>query len=388
MFKPSCYFDHGATTPLLQEVFEAMVPYLLDYFGNPNSLHQAGLHAKETLESARSMIADSIGAKSREIIFTGSGTEANNMAIFGAARRLRKLGKGSHIITSQIEHASVLKPFKALEKEGFEVTYLPVDAYGRVSVEDLEQTLRPDTIFVSIMHANNVIGTIQPIAEIGRLLKQRRIVFHSDTIQSYGKIPVNVNELQVDLLSMNAHKIGGPKGVAALYVRNGIRLDPILYGGDQERGYRPATQNVAGIVGFAKAVELCMTELEAERIRLTTLRESFIREIREKIPGIRINGHPVEVLPNLINIGIENIEGQGLMLELDRMGYATSSASACSSTDHEPSYVLLATDPNRQRALEGLRITMGRTTNEESIRGLIEALIHAYKHWENTKKVI
>lgn len=377
------YFDYGATAPLRSEVLEAMMPYFTDYFGNPNSLHQVGLIVKRELEAAREMIAKSIGATSREIIFTGSGTEANNIAVIGIARRLQKLGKGNHVITSSIEHASVLKACQSLEKDGFEVTFLPVNHYGQVDISEVKKAFRRDTILISVMHANNVIGTLQPIEEIGRLAKERGVIFHTDAIQSYGKIPVDVDRLGVDLLSMNAHKIGGPKGVAALYMRKGIRVEPLYYGGEQERGIRPATQNVAGIIGFAQAVELALTEQSREEERLMELRSYICQQLQHLITGVKINGHPTETLPNLLNISIEHIEGQGLMLELDRLGFATSSGSACSSTEHEPSYVLLATNPSRDHALESLRITMGRTTTRESVDAFIQALVLAAAHWRS-----
>lgn len=381
MNRLSQYFDYGATTPLRSEVLEAMMPYFTIYFGNPNSLHQEGLAVKNDIENAREVIAASLGANSREIIFTGSGTEANNIAVIGAARRLRKMGKGNHVITSSVEHASVLRACKGLEKDGFVITYLPVDQYGQVEIAKVKEALQDDTILISVMHANNVIGTIQPVAEIGKLAKEKGILFHSDAIQSYGKIPVHVAELGVDLLSINAHKIGGPKGVAALYMRKGVRVEPLYYGGEQERGIRPATQNVAGIIGFSKAAELAVVEQKEERERLLTLRNYMIQRLRQNISGIRINGHPTETLPNLVNISVEHIEGQGLMLELDRMGFATSSGSACSSTDHEPSYVLLAMNPSRDHALESLRITMGRSTTHESATAFIEAMFQAISHW-------
>ncbi|MCF6093076.1 cysteine desulfurase [Microaerobacter geothermalis] len=381
MYSPSYYFDHGSTTPLRQEVLDEMMPYFTLNFGNPSSLHQYGLKAKESLEIARATVARTINVNPREIIFTGSGTEANNLAILGTVRRLQRLKKGKHLITTGIEHASVLKTFKHLEKEGFEVTYLPVDPYGRVHLDEVKKSIRTDTLMVSIMHANNVIGTIQPISEIGRYLKEKNILFHTDAVQSYGKIPVNAQELHVDLLSINSHKIGGPKGVAALYMKKGIRIDPLYFGGEQERAIRPATQNVPGIVGFAKAAELAAKELEDEQKRLLKLRSHFISTLTKNIVGVKINGHPTQTLPNLINISVDNIEGQGLMLELDRLGLATSSGSACSSTDHEPSYVLLATNPSRQHALESLRITMGRTTTKDSVDKLIKGIIQSVNYW-------
>lgn len=375
------YFDHAATTVMRQEVVEAMTAYFVEDFGNPGSRHQFGLRAKEALEAARRTIAETIGARDRELIFTASGTEADNLAVLGGARRMRRLGKGNHVITSAIEHPAVLHACRALENEGFRVTYVPVNATGQVDVETVKQVVEPETVLVSIMHANNVVGTIQPVAEIGRFLRERGILFHSDAVQSYGKIPIDVEQLPVDLLTLNAHKIGGPKGVAALYVRKGVRLDPIVHGGGQERGLRPATPNVAGIVGFARAAQRAVADLQKERQRLEALRARLIKRLTATIPGCKINGHPDDCLPTHLNLSIDRIEGQALMLELDRLGFATSSGSACSSTDHEPSYVLLAMGKSREVALESLRITLGWTTTEQSVDGLAEALEQVARRW-------
>ncbi len=381
----SYYFDYGATTPLMEGALEAMMPLFSNDFGNPSSLHRFGLKAKESLERSRAVIAESLGARPREIVFTGSGTEANNIAIFGSARKLKKEGKGNHLITSVIEHASVLKSFRRLEKEGFDVTYIPVDEFGRIHLENVKRAVRPDTVFASIMHANNVIGTVQPVAEIGAFLEEKGILLHTDAVQSYGKIEVNAAQLNAALISTGAHKIGGPKGVGALYIRNRVRLEPIAFGGGHERGIRPATHNVPGIAGFAKAAEITMEKRDEEAKRLIGLREFFIMELRERYSGafgVKINGHHEHTLPNLINISVEKIEGQGLMLELDRRGFATSSGSACSSADQqEPSYVLLAANPSRQRALESLRITMGAATTQKSVNALLDALARAVEHW-------
>ncbi len=380
----SYYFDYGATAPLMEEALDAMMPLFSKEFGNPSSLHRFGLKAKESLEHSRAVIAESLGARPREIVFTGSGTEANNIAIFGSARKLKKEGKGNHLITSVIEHASVLKSFRRLEKEGFHITYIPVDEYGRIHLENVKRAVRTDTVFASIMHANNVIGTVQPIAEIGAFLKEKGILLHTDAVQSYGKIPVNAAQLNAGLISTGAHKIGGPKGVGALYIRNRVRLEPIAFGGGHERGIRPATHNVPGIAGFAKAAEIAIKKRDEEAKRLTRLRDFFIMELKERCSGVKVNGHHEHTLPNLINISVENIEGQGLMLELDRQGFATSSGSACSSADQqEPSYVLLAANPSRQHALESLRITMGAATTRESVNALLDALARAVERWQS-----
>jgi len=381
------YFDHAATTPVRPEVIAAMAACWADHFGNPSSLHDFGLRAKEALERARAVIAGAIGASPRELIFTGSGTEANNLAVLGGARRMRLLGKGDHVVVSAVEHPSVREAARALEAEGFRVTWVPVDAYARVDPDDVRRALTPKTVLVSVMHANNVVGTIQPIAAIAAAVRRTSALFHCDAAQSFGKIPVNVNALGVDLLTVNAHKLGGPKGVAALYVRKGVRIDPLVYGGKQERALRPATQNVPGIVGFAKAVELALAEQETERRRLAALRQRLIARLATAIPGFHVNGHPTECLPTHLNIRIDRIEGQALMLELDRRGFATSSGSACSAANHEPSYVLLAMGQSREAAWESLRITLGRTTTEASVDALADALIAVAHAWQQAANI-
>ncbi|MFM1654278.1 cysteine desulfurase family protein [Brevibacillus sp. B_LB10_24] len=383
------YFDHAAATPMRPEAFAAMAPYCMEYFGNPGSIHPFGFQAKEAVEAARNSIAKTIGAHGKELIFTASGTESNNLAILGGARRMRRLGKGNHVIASAVEHPAVREACRALEAEGFRVTYVPVDERGRIITEKLQEAISPDTVLVSVMHANNVVGTIQPIAEIGAFLRGKNILFHSDAVQSYGKIEVDAVRMQVDLLTINAHKLGGPKGAAALYVRKGVRIDPIIYGGGQERGMRSATPNVAGIVAFAKAAELAAAELPQEKARLAKLRARLIRRLTGTIPGCKLNGPAADdmyaeyVLPTHINIGIDRIEGQALMLELERLGFATSSGSACSASGSEPSYVLLAMGRTREAALESLRITMGRTTTETSIDELAAAIEQAANQWRS-----
>ncbi|WP_019121924.1 cysteine desulfurase family protein [Brevibacillus massiliensis] len=383
------YFDHAAATPMRPEAFAVMAPYCMEYFGNPGSIHPFGFQAKEALDVARASIAKTIGAHGKELIFTASGTESNNLAILGGARRMRRLGKGNHVIASAVEHPAVRETCRALAAEGFRVTYVPVDENGRIIPEKLYEAISPDTVLVSVMHANNVVGTIQPIAEIGAFLRGKNILFHSDAVQSYGKIEVDAVRMQVDLLTINAHKLGGPKGVAALYVRKGVRIDPILHGGGQERGMRSATPNVAGIVAFAKAAELAAAELSQERARLAKLRTRLIRRLTSTIPGCKLNGpgaddpDAAQVLPTHVNIGIDRIEGQALMLELERLGFATSSGSACSASGSEPSYVLLAMGRTREAALESLRITMGRTTTEKSIDELAAAVEQAANKWRS-----
>ncbi|MFD1674414.1 cysteine desulfurase family protein, partial [Alicyclobacillus fodiniaquatilis] len=368
------YFDHAATTPMREEVWDLLHQFSRDVFGNPNSLHQFGHLAKYALEEARASVARSIGANETEIVFTGSGTEANNMAVIGAARRMRRLGKGNHIITSGIEHPSVLHTCRALEQEGFEVTYAPVDEAGLVAPAFIQAAIKGSTVLVSVMHANNVVGTIQPIEAIGAITRAKGVLLHTDAVQTYGKIPLDVAQLQVDLLTLNAHKIGGPKGIAALYVRTGTRLDPILHGGGQERAIRSGTQNVPGIVAFAKAATLASEEQPAFAERLHPLRERLLSQLQNSIPGCKLNGHATKTLPTCLNISIDQIEGQALMLELDRLGFATSSGSACSSTENEPSYVLLAMGKSREVAVESLRISLGRTTTKEAVDTFAVAL--------------
>lgn len=368
------YFDNASTTPMRREALDIMTAYCREEFGNPGNLHRVGLRAKSALDTARTVIADSIGAQSKDILFTGSGTESNNLAVLGAARRLRKLGRGSHLVTCTIEHPSIRETFRALEQEGFTVTTVGVDAYGRVSPEEVREALRPDTALVSIMHANNVVGTIQPIAAIGQLTRERGMLFHCDASQSYGKIPLDVEDLQVDLLTLNSHKLGGPKGVGALYVRKGVRLEPLQYGGGQERGLRSATHNVAGIMAFAYAVELAMGELPKQAAKTLHLRRLLLNRLEPEIPGLFVHGHPTECLPTHLNISIDKIEGQALMMELDRLGFSTASGSACSSGDSEPSYVLLAMGKSLPLTLGSLRITLGRMNNEQSVNELADAL--------------
>ncbi|MBE3553011.1 MAG: cysteine desulfurase [Kyrpidia tusciae] len=366
------YFDHAATTPMYPEVLAAVHRVMEEEIGNPGSLHQAGLRAKEIVEESRSVIARAIGARDREIVFTASGTEANNLALFGAARRRARKGEGRHILVGAVEHPSVLRVADRLVREGFEVERLPVDRHGRVDPAEVGRRLRQDTILVSLMHANNVVGSIQPVEIIGEMAQERGVLFHVDAVQSFGKIPVDVRRIRADLLTLDAHKMGGPKGVAALYVHKGTRLDPILFGGGQERQLRPGTPNVPAIAGFGKAVELM--ERYALGERGAALRKRLTEHIRRSIPECVVFGHPEESLPTILTIGIPKVEGQLLMLELDRRGFAVSSGSACSASESEPSYVLLAMGYSRDEALESLRISLGWTNTESSVDELGEAL--------------
>ena len=366
------YMDYAATTPTDQRVVEAMLPCFGEIYGNPSSLHGFGQEARAAMEEARAKIAAFLGAKPAEIVFTSGGTESDNFAIKGVAWANRK--KGDHVITSAIEHHAVLETCRFLEKEGFRVTYLPVDGDGLVDPADVVKAITDRTTLISIMHANNEIGTIEPIAEIGRIAKERGVVFHTDAVQTLGHLPFTVNELNIDLLSASAHKLYGPKGMGLLYIRKGTRITPLVHGGDQESGRRASTQNVPGIVGFGKAVELAAATLQEEMVRITSLRDRFIRGIFERIDGIRLNGHPARRLPNNINLSVESIEGEGMILSLDMMGIACSTGSACSSSSLEPSHVLLAIGLPHELSHGSLRFSLGMYTKEGDIDAVLEAL--------------
>jgi len=349
--------DYAATTPMDEQVLEAMKPYLSKRYGNASSIHSYGLEARKALEDSRHTVADLIKAKDEEIIFTGSGTESNNLAIKGVAFANRS--KGRHIVTSDIEHDAVLEPCKWLREQGFEVTVLPVDRYGLVHVAAVENAIRKDTILVSIMHANNEIGTIEPIAEIGKICHDHGIYLHSDAVQTFGKVPIDAEKMNVDLLSTSAHKLYGPKGVGCLYVRRGVKIEPLIHGGGHEFGLRSSTENVAGIVGFAKAAELRKREMSAELERLTGLRDMLIRDVL-KIGDVFLNGHPRQRLPNNANFWFKSIEGESLVLHLDMNGVAASTGSACSSKSLEPSHVLMGIGLKHEQAHGSLRLTLGK----------------------------
>ena len=366
------YLDYAATTPVHPEVIKAMLPYFSDAFGNPSSLYSYGLEARQAIEAARNKVAESIGAKNEEIVFTGGGSEADNFAIKGVADANRR--KGNHIITSVIEHHAVLVTCKFLEKRGFKVTYLPVDKYGLVDPESVSKAITDKTILISIMHANNEIGTIQPIGEIGKIARKAKIYFHTDAVQTVGHIPVNVNELKVDMLSFSAHKLYGPKGVGVLYIRKGTKVTSLIHGGEQEQGRRAGTENVPGIVGLGKAIELAGLDIANETARLITLRNVLIKGILEKIEHSRLNGHPEQRLPNNVNVSVDFIEGESTCLNLDLEGICISTGSACSSSDAEPSHVLLAIGLSHEQARSSLRFTMGRLTTAEDIERVLEVL--------------
>ncbi len=359
------YMDYAATTPADPAVVKAMLPYFTESFGNPSSLYSYGQENKAVLDEARETVAGAIGARADEIIFTGGGTEADNTALVGVARANKQ--KGNHIITTTVEHHAILETCASLAKEGLDITYVPVDGFGVVSPEDIKKAITPKTILISVMHANNEVGSIQPIEEIGRIAKQAGVYFHTDAVQTVGHIPVNVDDLGVDLLSLAAHKLYGPKGVGMLYVRRGTRIEPFIHGGAQEKGRRAGTENVAGIVGLAKAIELAMAELDSERKRITMLRDKLIKGLFDRIDLIQVNGHPTKRLPNNVNVSIDYVEGESMLLNLDMEDICVSTGSACSSTSAEPSHVLRAMRIDPAKAHCSLRFTLGKWTTESEI---------------------
>ncbi len=363
------YLDHAATTPLDPEVLESMLPYFSEKFGNASSEHSFGWGAREAIEKSRKIIAEKLGVQPEEVIFTSGGTESNNFAIKGVAFANRKRGK--HIITQKTEHDCVLNTCRWLEKMGFEVTYLDVDKYGLVNPADVEAALRKDTILVTIMHANNEIGTIQPLKDIGEICREHNVYFHTDACQSFTKEPLDVKKFNLDLVTLNAHKIYGPKGVGALIVRKGVKIEPLAHGGGHEFGLRSGTENVPGIVGFGKAVEIAR-ESHVEHMR--RLRDRFLRRVLEEVPEVRLNGHPTKRLCNNLNFTFYGIEGEALILRLDSRGIACSTGSACSSHKLEPSYVLLAIGLKPEEAHGSLRVSVGRENTLEEIDYAVNVL--------------
>ena len=366
------YLDHASTTPVRPEVVEAMAPYFTEHFGNPSSIYPLGQEASDAVAAARESLASLIGATPREIFFSSGGTESDNWALKGFARA--NATKGRHIITSAIEHHAVLHTCEALEREGFEVTYLPVDEHGLVSVEDFKAAIRPDTILASIMFANNEIGTIEPIRQLAAAAHEANVVFHTDAVQAFGHEPIDVNELGIDMLSASSHKIYGPKGVGLLYVRRGVKLQNLLDGGQQERGRRGSTENVPGIVGFARAAELAVDELAPEHNRQLALRDHAIRRILAEIPSAKLNGSWESRLANNVNFSFEFIEGEGMLLQLATRGICVSSGSACTSGSLDPSHVLLAIGLPHEIAHGSLRMTLGRDTTREDVDFAVDSL--------------
>lgn len=373
MEKRFVYADNAATTQVSPRVLEAMLPFYKEEYGNPSSVYSIGRQAKEALDKARKQVADALGAQPGEIYFTGCGSESDNWALKGAAAQMKKKGK-NHIITTVFEHHAILHTAQALEKQGFEVTYLPVDEYGLLTAKDVENALREDTGLVSIMYANNEIGTILPIPEIGALCRKKGILFHTDAVQAVGNVKIDVNAQNIDMLSLSAHKLHGPKGVGALYVRKGVVLPNFMDGGAQERGHRAGTENVAGIVGLGVAITDAVGNLEERTARERDLRDQLIHGILSAIPHSRLNGHPTQRLPGNANLSFEGVEGEALLLWLDMSGICASSGSACTSGSLDPSHVLLSIGLPHEIAHGSLRLTLGDTSTQEDVDYILATL--------------
>ena len=366
------YLDHNSTTPLRPEVTEAMLPYLGQLFGNASSVHAFGRDARVAVEEARETVAGAIGADPAEILFTSGGTESDNAAILGTAYSLRD--KGKHIITSAVEHHAVLHTCRFLEENGFALTVLPVNSYGRVDPDDVRKAISTDTVLISIMHGNNEIGTLQPVAEISAIAREREVLLHTDAVQTFGKVDMDADALGVDLLSISAHKIYGPKGTGGLYIRPKTPFSPIFHGGAHESGRRPGTENVAGIVGFAKAIELAALERTQQAVHLNLLTRALWSGISSRIDRVRLNGHPTDRLPNTLNVSFFAAEGESLILSLDLDGVATSSGSACTSGTEEPSHVLMALGIEPRLAQSSVRFSFGRDNTMEDVDYVLEVL--------------
>lgn len=366
------YMDHNATAPVHPAVVDAILPYYREAYGNASSVHAFGREARSAMEEAREKIAEFIGAQPREIVFTSGGTESDNFAIAGVAYQNAK--KGKHIITTAIEHPAVLNTCEHLETHGFEVTYLGVDRHGIVSLDDLREAIREDTILITIMHANNEIGTIEPMKEIGEIAREKGIVLHSDAVQAVGKIPVNVDETGVDLISISAHKIYGPKGIGAMYMRRGTKVEPLIRGGHHERNRRAGTENVPGIVGFGKAVEVAASDLEEEGKRLFSLTEKLRTGLQDQLEHVYANGHPTERLPGTMNLSFDFLEGESILLNLDMKGVAVSTGSACTSGSLEPSHVMTAIGIPVATAQGAIRFSLGRANTEADVDYVLEEL--------------
>ncbi len=367
------YMDNAATTAVRKEVLDAMLPYFTEHYGNPSSIHSVGRDAKRAVEAARKQVAAALNAQPQEIYFTAGGSESDNWALRSATEMLAK--KGKHIITSSIEHHAVLHTCEYLEKQhGYRITYLPVDEFGRVSPDDVKKAIAEDTVLISIMAANNEIGTLQPIAEIGKIAKEAGVLFHTDAVQAVGAIPLDVNALNVDLLSLSAHKFHGPKGVGALYVRKGVRMNNLIFGGAQERSLRAGTENLASIVGLGKAIEIAVAELPEYAAKMTKLRDELIDGILAEIPDVRLNGHRTERLPGNVNVSVRYIEGESLLMRLDLLGIEGSSGSACTSGSLDPSHVLLAIGLPHEIAHGSLRLSLGINNTEDDVKRVLKEL--------------
>lgn len=369
--KKIVYMDHAATTYAAPEVVEAMLPYFSEKFGNPSSVYGIGQENKAAVEEARAKVAAAINAEPNEIYFTAGGTESDNWALKGVA--FANIRKGKHIITTAVEHHAILHAAEWLQSQGFEVTYLPVDQYGMVSPADVEKAIRPDTILISVMYANNEVGTIQPIAEIGAIARAHGIYFHTDAVQAVGHVPIDVKAEHIDMLSLSGHKFYGPKGIGVLYIRRGVRIQNLLHGGAQESRHRAGTENVAGIVGLGAAIERAVAAMPEESSRLTAMRDHMIRELL-KIPASHLNGHPTQRLPNNVNITFEYIEGEGILLLLNMFGICASTGSACNSASLEPSHVLTAMGVPHEIAHGSVRLTLGERNTEEDVSYVLEKL--------------
>ncbi len=365
------YMDHAATTPVDSRVMEDMAPYFSREFGNASSLYHHGQQASLAMQAARKRAASLINAEAGEIVFTSGGTESDNLALIGAARAMRE--KGNHIITTSIEHHAVLETCRFLEEQGFRVTYIDVDRQGMVSPEDVRHGMTGKTTLVSVMHVNNEIGTIEPLAGIGKVCGERGVLFHTDAVQGFGKVPIDVKAMGIDLLTASSHKIYGPKGVGLLYIRKGVSIEPLIHGGNHEGGMRAGTENVAGIVGFGKACEIASHEMKGEAERLTALRKRLVREVL-RIPGSHLNGHPEKRLPGNANFRFDGIEGEALVLRLDAAGVEASTGSACSSRELKPSHVLTSIGLKPEQAHGSLRVTMGRHTTEKDVGHFLKVL--------------
>jgi len=367
------YMDNGATTRVTEPVMAAMQPYFCEIFGNPSSVHGYGRESRKAVEAARAQVAKAIGAEPREIYFTGCGTEADNWALRGAA--YANIKKGKHIITTNFEHHAILHTCKQLEKEGFEVTYLPVDRDGLVTPEQLEAAIRPDTVLVSIMYANNEVGTIEPIAELAAVAKARGVLFHTDAVQAIGHVPIDVKAQGIDMLSMSGHKFHAPKGIGALYVRQGVRIQRLMQGGAQERGQRPGTENLAGIVGIGKAIELATADVEDRAAKMAAIRDHMIERIMKEIPHVQLNGHPTKRMCGNINVSFYFVESESILLHLDFKGIAASSGSACTSGSLDPSHVLLAIDVSHEHANGSVRLSLCEENTMEEADYVVDSLV-------------
>jgi cysteine desulfurase len=366
------YMDHSATTFVKPEVLEAMIPYFTEHFGNPSSIYGIARYSKKAIDTARVQAAKALGADPDQIYFTSGGSESDNWAIKGVALANRK--RGNHIITTQIEHHAVLYTCQFLEKEGFEVTYLPVDQYGLVDPVDLEKAITDKTILISVMYANNEIGTIEPIVELSAIARKHKVYFHTDAVQAIGNVSIDVKSQNIDLLSLSAHKFYGPKGVGALYIKKGVRIENLIHGGGQERKRRAGTENIAGIVGLGKAIELATSDIPGHNAKIKAMRDRLIKGVLEKIPNSRLNGHPEKRLPGNFNVSFEFIEGESMLLWLDDEGICGSTGSACTSGSLEPSHVLLATGLPVEISHGSLRLTLGDANREGDVDFVLEVL--------------